>query len=92
MINSMVNAEPPASSAERLAPLLEKARRVAEVARAAAAAVDRDARFPGEAFSALREEKLLAAAIPVELGGLGCSLSDLSEICTVLGGPAPPPA
>jgi len=65
---------------------VEKARRVAvEVARPAAAAVDRDARFPMEAVSALREEKLLAAAIPVELGGLGCSLSGLSEICTVLG-------
>ena len=66
--------------------LLATAKRIAnEVARPAAASVDRDARFPHEAFAALRDERLLAAAIPRELGGLGCSAAEISAICAVLG-------
>jgi acyl-CoA dehydrogenase len=66
--------------------LLATAKRIAnELARPAAASVDRDARFPHEAFAALREERLLAAAVPRELGGLGCSAADISAICSVLG-------
>ena len=45
--------------------LLATAKRIAnEVARPWATSVDRDARFPHEAFAALREERLLAAVIP----------------------------
>ena len=44
-------------------------------------AVDRDARFPEEAFAALRAEKLLSAYVPVEHGGLGLSIVELSKIC-----------
>jgi len=66
--------------------LLATAKRIAnELARPAAASVDHDARFPHEAFAALREERLLAAAIPRELGGLGCSAADISAICSALG-------
>jgi acyl-CoA dehydrogenase len=66
--------------------LLDKLKRVAaEVARPAAPLVDKDARFPQEAFQALREEKLLSAAIPREFGGLGCSLPEVSAMCTELG-------
>jgi acyl-CoA dehydrogenase len=66
--------------------ILATAKRIAnELARPAALSVDRDARFPHEAFAALREERLLAAAIPRELGGLGSSVADISEICSVLG-------
>jgi acyl-CoA dehydrogenase len=65
---------------------LTKAKRVAvDVAWPAAACVDRDACFPAEALAALREEKLLAAAIPVAFGGIGCSMNELAAICTVLG-------
>jgi acyl-CoA dehydrogenase len=70
--------------------LLERAKRVAnEVARPAAVNVDRDARFPHEAFAALREERLLAAAVPRELAGLGCSASEIVEVCAVLGRACP---
>jgi acyl-CoA dehydrogenase len=48
-------------------------------------AVDREARFPHEAFAALRAEKLLSAYVPVEYGGMGLNIKDLSRICEALG-------
>lgn len=48
-------------------------------------AVDRDARFPAEAFTALREEKLLSAYVPLEYGGLGLTVGQLSQLCEALG-------
>lgn len=50
-----------------------------------AAAVDHDARFPDEAFAALKSAKLLSCYVPVEYGGMGLSIADLSQICEVLG-------
>lgn len=64
---------------------LAAARQCAEVARAHAGAVDRDARFPTEAFGALREAKLLSASVPAALGGMGLTVSEVSELCLVLG-------
>lgn len=65
---------------------LEKAQRIGlEVAAPAADAVDRDARFPAEAFDALRAERMLGILIPTEFGGGGCSIADVSAICTALG-------
>jgi acyl-CoA dehydrogenase len=55
-----------------------------EIARPAAAEVDRDARFPREALGALRHEGLLAAAIPTELGGAGAELSELVRASAAL--------
>ncbi len=66
--------------------LLETARRIGvEVAGPAADAVDRDARFPREAIAALREARLLSAFVPVELGGQGATLAELSAIAEMLG-------
>ena len=56
-----------------------------EVIAAHADAVDREARFPEEAINALKAEKLLSAYIPVEYGGLGLNITELSVICEVLG-------
>jgi acyl-CoA dehydrogenase len=50
-----------------------------------AEAVDADARFPAESFAALREERLLSAYVPEELGGLGLPLREIVAICEVLG-------
>ncbi len=47
--------------------------------------VDRQARFPTESIAALREARLLGAAVPVELGGLGVGLTELAEMCGILG-------
>ncbi len=50
-----------------------------------AEAVDRDARFPHESFAALKEHKLLSCYVPVEYGGMGLNISDLSQLCEVMG-------
>ena len=52
----------------------------------AAAEVDRDARFPREAFEALKGARLLSCYVPEELGGMGLSIQDLSKLCEALGG------
>jgi acyl-CoA dehydrogenase len=61
----------------------------AEVVAAAAAehgdAVDRDARFPTETFAAARAQRLLGMMVPVELGGEGASVSDVVDVCYMLG-------
>ena len=46
--------------------------------------VDAQARFPGETFQALRDASVLSAAVPIELGGAGCGISVLAEMCTSL--------
>ena len=47
--------------------------------------VDRDARFPIETISALREAGALSAYVPVELGGAGASLPVIAAACQELG-------
>jgi acyl-CoA dehydrogenase len=56
-----------------------------EVAGPSAASVDLEARFPSEAFEALKAEHLLGAMVPVELGGLGASYGEIASICETLG-------
>lgn len=48
--------------------------------------MDRDARFPREAFEALKGARLLSCYVPEELGGMGLSIQDLSKVCEALGG------
>jgi len=62
-----------------------RAQAVATIAAAHAAVVDAEARFPTEAFSAVRAQRLLGILIPVELGGEGASISDVVDVCYVLG-------
>lgn len=61
----------------------------AEIVAAAAAehgdAVDRDARFPTETFAAARAQRLLGVMAPAELGGEGASVSDVVDVCYMLG-------
>src|SRR5690349_21314617 len=80
------SADMPNRTPVTAAELIERVRRIAtDVARAAAPLVDREARFPQETLQALKDEKLLSAAIPREYGGFGCSLSEVSAMCTELG-------
>lgn len=65
--------------------LVERAARTAAAAAADADGVDRDARFPHKAFEVAREQKLLGVMIPVEFGGLGASIYDVTDICYTLG-------
>ncbi len=59
--------------------LAQRAERVAQVAAQAAADVDAQARFPAEALSAARRERLLGALVPRELGGLGAGICEVGE-------------
>lgn len=75
-------------SAVGIAPseLVARARRIGEsVAAAHADEVDRDARFPVEAIDALREEGLLSALVPLELGGGGMTVTDVARMTQHLG-------
>jgi acyl-CoA dehydrogenase len=72
------------SDAERS--LLNDVRRIAkEVAGAHAVDVDRDARFPIEAITALREASTLSALIPCEAGGAGASMAAVAAATFELG-------
>ncbi|MDA9435448.1 acyl-CoA dehydrogenase family protein [Bradyrhizobium sp. CCBAU 51627] len=63
----------------------ERTAKVAEVAAAEAEAVDREARFPRKAIDAARKERLLGAQIPIEFGGDGATISEVTEMCYALG-------
>ena len=86
-------ASPARAASRRVAgqvlPLTQDIKRRAQAAAAAAAAhadaTDREARFPCEAFSAIRAQRLLGILVPVELGGEGASISDVVDVCYVLG-------
>ena len=56
-----------------------------DVAAANAADVDARSRFPQETLDALKEARLLAAPVPKELGGIGCGVVELAELCSTLG-------
>jgi acyl-CoA dehydrogenase len=79
---------PPGEAAlapDRKHSLGNRAETVATVAAAGADAVDRDGRFPQDAFDAMRAERLLGIMLPAELGGENASLSDVVDICYRLG-------
>jgi acyl-CoA dehydrogenase len=62
-----------------------RATRVAAIAAKYADAVDAEARFPCETVEALRAEQLLSIQIPVALGGEGASITEIAELCSILG-------
>jgi acyl-CoA dehydrogenase len=65
--------------------LLNQVRRIAaDVAARHADDVDRQARFPIETVTALREAKALSAAVPAELGGGGGDMRQLGAMCAEL--------
>jgi acyl-CoA dehydrogenase len=67
------------------AELIDATRKVsADVAAAHAADVDAKARFPIETLAALREVHVLSAAVPRELGGAGCNVQELAQLCSTL--------
>ena len=76
-----------ASAAGRYEPggLRARASAAAEIAARFADEVDRDARFPKEAFDAIREQKLLGVLIPAALGGEDASVADVVDVCYILG-------
>ncbi len=55
-----------------------------DVAAPNAADVDARSRFPQETVDALKEAGLLAAPVPKDLGGDGCGIVELTELCSTL--------
>ncbi|SFJ46866.1 acyl-CoA dehydrogenase [Bosea sp. OK403] len=70
--------------AENEKAMVAKARAVARIAAEHAADVDVKARFPQEAFDALRAQRLLGIMIPAADGGEQASLATIAEIASVL--------
>jgi acyl-CoA dehydrogenase len=86
-VSTVLRAIPaPATQPEDFAALLERVHVIgSEVICPAAVEVDREARFPRESFEALKAEKLLSAYVPRELGGMGLTIAQVSQICEALG-------
>jgi acyl-CoA dehydrogenase len=81
-----VPASPARIGDEEFAALLQRVHALGrDVISPAAGAVDRDARFPQEAFDALKAERLLSAYVPSEYGGAGMDVRQISRICEALG-------
>jgi acyl-CoA dehydrogenase len=59
---------------------------VVDVAAQFADQVDQHARFPAETVNALRGARALSAAVPRELGGAGCGMVELADMCSMLAG------
>ena len=59
--------------------------KVASVAAAHAAAVDRESRLPEEAVAAARIERLFGIAVPKEFGGEGAGIAAVADVCYALG-------
>src|SRR5664279_5261376 len=65
--------------------LLANVRTIAtDIAATHAADVDAGARFPHEAIDALRQARVLSAAVPASLGGAGCDMTQLATLCATL--------
>ncbi len=83
-------AEPPAISSAPQAPdfdvLLNRVHAIGrDVLAVHANDVDRLARFPVESIDAMKRAKLLSAYVPVEYGGMGLKIIELSRVCEALG-------
>ena len=78
--------QPPPRHPSTFVALLDRVHEIGrDVVAPQAESVDREARFPHEALTMLRAEKLLCAYIPVEYGGLGLDVTQVARICEALG-------
>lgn len=75
----------PAASIRHLAAPRERLARIIACVHQHAIDVDAEARFPFEAFEAIKRERLLGIMIPKELGGEGAELAEIAELCAELG-------
>jgi len=67
-------------------PLVELARSIGSgIAAGYADQVDNDARFPREAVTELKNQRLLSCYVPKSLGGHGATLTELALMCEELG-------
>lgn len=75
----------PVNPAQGHGALLAATREIASgVAARHAADVDTQARFPSETVDALRAAGVLSAPVPAALGGAGCGMAELAQLCAAL--------
>ena len=75
------------SHAATFAELLTAVRSLSkEVVAVHAPSVDKEARFPHESVAALKSVGALSAPVPRALGGLGCSMRELAQLCAAVSG------
>ena len=67
------------------ATLKKRTHAAAAIAALNAESVDAEARFPAQAFEAIRAQRLLSAMVPEEFGGDGAAMSEIADICYHLG-------
>jgi acyl-CoA dehydrogenase len=67
------------------ADLRQRAELMATAAAQVADEVDHEARFPAEAFAVAKIQRLLGIQAPIELGGEAASVSDVADLCYLLG-------
>ncbi|GAB2185268.1 acyl-CoA dehydrogenase family protein [Roseibium sp. LAB1] len=65
--------------------LADRAKRAAKVAAEFADKVDVEGRFPAEGMNALKAERLMGVMIRPEFGGEGATLTEIADICAILG-------
>jgi acyl-CoA dehydrogenase len=65
--------------------LADRAKRAAKVASQYADKVDMEGRFPAEGMNALKAERLMGVMIRPEFGGEGATLTEIADICAILG-------
>jgi acyl-CoA dehydrogenase len=65
--------------------LRQRAELMATAAAGAADKVDHEAKFPSEAFVVAKSQRLLGIQAPIELGGEAASVSDVADLCYLLG-------
>lgn len=61
--------------------LKARAQAAAAVAAKHAGAVDTASRFPSEAFAAIKAQRLISLLVPKSLGGEGCGIADVADVC-----------
>jgi acyl-CoA dehydrogenase len=62
-----------------------RAQKAAAIAAAHAPAVDAAARFPAEAFEAIKAQRLLGIMVPAAFGGESARISEVADVCYLLG-------
>jgi acyl-CoA dehydrogenase len=77
-------SSPPLDIVSKSQDFKSRAQAVAAVAAVHAGAVDREARFPGEALAVAKAQRLLGILVPADLGGEGATFTDVVETCYAL--------
>jgi acyl-CoA dehydrogenase len=76
-----MNKAPSATAARTPADFKARVQAVTAVAAQHAAAVDSAARFPEEAFAAVKSQRLLGILVPERFGGEGADLAQVADVC-----------